>query len=211
MNYEVRRDDRSDRATDGPGSTARMYRDRHRLRPDVLVLEDRRLMATFTVNSTADTAPASSPVSGTLRWAVKQADSASSDSTIDFNLGSGAQMITLSQGLLPLLNMHHSTTIDGSTAALTISGAGKDRVFFIFSGVSATLSDLSITGGSRTAAGGGVIERGGADAFRLYDQREHLRLRRRPRQRRHDDALRLHGQRQPGAGRWQGSTTCPAV
>ncbi len=60
------------------------------------MLEDRRLLATFAVTSTGDTLDGNNnPTTGTLRWAVEQANLASTPSTIDFNLGSGAQMITL--------------------------------------------------------------------------------------------------------------------
>ena len=48
---------------------------RHRLRPALVLLEDRCLMSgVFTVTSTADSAPATNPTMGTLRWAVQQAD-----------------------------------------------------------------------------------------------------------------------------------------
>ena len=46
-------------------------RQRRRMRPTVLALEDRRLLSTFTVTSTLDNGSA-----GTLRWAVGQANSA---------------------------------------------------------------------------------------------------------------------------------------
>ena len=122
MSCDAMRDERQDRASAGRGPTARRHRDRRRLRPDLLVLEDRRLMATFTVNSTADTLTGGLPTSGTLRWAVEEADGASSDSTIDFDLGAAAQMIALSQGQLELSNTNYSTAIDGPTAGLTVSG-----------------------------------------------------------------------------------------
>ena len=55
----------------GWGARSRSRRgDRHRLRPELLALEDRRLLSTFTVNSTADDGS-----SGTLRWAIGQANS----------------------------------------------------------------------------------------------------------------------------------------
>ena len=55
--------------------------------------------ATFVVTKTADDGSA-----GTLRWAVDQADSVQSTSTITFNLGSTPQTVTLSQGQLELSN-----------------------------------------------------------------------------------------------------------
>ena len=125
MNCDAMQAERQDRSSAGRGPTARRHRTRCRLRPDLLVLEDRRLMATFTVNSTADTLTGGIPTSGTLRWAVDQADLASSDSTIDFDLGASAQMIRLSQGQLELSNATYSTAIDGPTAALPVSGGGR--------------------------------------------------------------------------------------
>src|SRR5262245_10275958 len=62
---------------------------RYRLAPAVLYLEDRRLLSTFHVNSTADDGSA-----GTFRWAIGQADVAITPSTIDFNLGNTPQTIT---------------------------------------------------------------------------------------------------------------------
>ena len=73
-------------------------RHRHRLRPALQELEGRRLPATFTVTSTADTLTKQQPTSGTLRWAVEQAESATSPSTIAFQLTSMAATITLTQG-----------------------------------------------------------------------------------------------------------------
>ena len=53
-------------------------------RPQVELMESRTLLATFTVVSTADPVTITA---GTLRWAVEQADAATTDSTIDFDLG----------------------------------------------------------------------------------------------------------------------------
>ncbi len=53
-------------------------------------------------------------------------------------------------------------TITGPAAGVTISGGGASRVFQIDSGVMATLSGLTITGGSASyLSGGGVINFGG--------------------------------------------------
>jgi len=49
-------------------------RQRRRMRPTLMALEDRRLLSTFTVNSTLDNGSA-----GTLRWAVGQANLAGTD------------------------------------------------------------------------------------------------------------------------------------
>ena len=71
-----------------------------------MALEDRRLLSTFTVTSTADDGS-----TGTLRWAVAQANSDTSPSTIDIELGTAPATITLSQGQLELSNTAQSVTI----------------------------------------------------------------------------------------------------
>jgi hypothetical protein len=141
-------------------------RNRRRLQPALLALEDRRLLSTFTVDSVADSAPADSPAQGTLRWAVEQANEATTPSTIDFNLGSSPATITLSQGQLVLSNAADSITIDGPGASsLSISGNDASRVFQVDNGVTASISGLTITGGSTGkysfSPGGGLYNDGG--------------------------------------------------
>jgi len=52
----------------------RRGRPRHRARPEILLLEDRRLMATFVVTDPTDSLSGGVPAPNTLRWAVDQAD-----------------------------------------------------------------------------------------------------------------------------------------
>ena len=75
---------------EGAGCRVKPQGDRHRLRPVLLALEDRRLLSAFTVTSTADDGSV-----GTLRWAVAQANSDTSASTIDIELGTAPATITL--------------------------------------------------------------------------------------------------------------------
>ena len=84
-------------------------------------LEDRRLLSTFPVTSTADDG---SP--GTLRWAVAGADADTSPSTIVFELGTAAEGVTLTQGPLDLSNTSESVAIyEGpGEGPVTISGNG---------------------------------------------------------------------------------------
>ena len=78
-------------------------RERNRLKPVVLMLEERRLLATFTVTSTGDTTDGSgNPTSGTLRWAAEQAATATDPVTINFDLGSSPATITLAELLNPV-------------------------------------------------------------------------------------------------------------
>ena len=94
---------------------------RNRLRPALVQLEDRQLLTSFQVTSPNDGFNSDgSPVSGTLRWAVEQADSATSPSTITFDLAEGT-VILFSKGSDPLAltNTAEPTTITGP-------GAGAD-------------------------------------------------------------------------------------
>ena len=59
---------------------------RHRRRPECLVLEDRRLLATINVTSAADDGSAN-----TLRWAIGVANTADTPTSIDIELGTGAR------------------------------------------------------------------------------------------------------------------------
>ena len=90
--------------------------------PDFHDLERRMMPATFTVTSTTDPPTLTS---GTLRWAVEQADAATTPSTINFDLGSSPQTITLTQGQLELTNTADAITIDGpGSSLLNVSGGG---------------------------------------------------------------------------------------
>ena len=63
--------------------------------------------------------------------------------------------------------------IDGPGAGLvTVSGGDSVGVFEVESGVTATLSGLTISGGSTTGNGGGVVQPRHGDAHRLHDQRQ---------------------------------------
>ena len=122
---------------------------RHVRRPFLESLEARQLLATFTVTSTADDGG-----SGTLRYAVGEANAATTPSTIDFDLGTSPATIMLTQGQLELSNYFYGITIDGPGASmLTISGNNASRVFEVDYGINASISGLTITGGSTTGQG----------------------------------------------------------
>ncbi len=127
----------------------RRARSERRLRPDLLALEGRSLLSTFTVTSAADSAPAGDPVANTMRWAVEQADNATSPSAIEIQLGTSAATITLQQGQLELSNTTNSVAIyDGpGEGAVTISGNNSSRVFLVNDGVTASFSGLTIADG----------------------------------------------------------------
>jgi len=146
----------------------RKYALRHRssqLIPNLEVLEHRQLLSTFPVTSTADDGS-----SGTLRWAIAQDNSASSPSAIEFELGTTAATITLSQGVLDLTNTRYSVTIyDGpGQGPVTISGNGASQVFQVSQNVTASISGVTITGGSASGSGSGGPSQGNGGA--IYNQ-----------------------------------------
>jgi hypothetical protein len=133
-------------------------RTRRRLVPELARLEKRELLSTFDVTSTADDGSA-----GTLRQAIAEANAATSPSTIDFQLPSMPATITLTRGQLSLSNKSAAITIDGPGAdLLSISGNHLSTVMAVYSGVTALLSGLTITGGapSNNSEGGGLYIRG---------------------------------------------------
>ena len=101
---------------------------------------------------------------GTLRWAVAQANAASSPSEIEIDLGTSAATITLSQGQLELSDTSASIAIyDGpGQGPVTISGNGASRVFQIDSQVTATITGLTIANGTANGNGGGIYNANGA-------------------------------------------------
>src|SRR5262249_6666866 len=100
--------------------------------------------------------------SGTLRWAIAQANAATLSTAIEFDLGTAPATITLSQGQLELSNTAKPVTIyDGSgQGPVTISGNNSSRVLEVDQGVTASLSGLTITGGSTSENGGGLYNHG---------------------------------------------------
>ncbi len=121
---------------------------RRRLRPTVMALEGRTLLSTtIVVNNPTDT-----PVAGQidLRQAIGQANSDGGGDTIQFDstVFSTPQTITLTSGQLELTGTTAPTTITGPGAnLLSVSGGGSSRVFQIDSGVTASISGLTITDG----------------------------------------------------------------
>ncbi|MGO9913725.1 MAG: beta strand repeat-containing protein [Isosphaeraceae bacterium] len=122
--------------------SSRLSRQRRR-RATLEWLEDRTLLSPYQVTSTLDSS--NPPASGTLRWAVQQAN-ANAGSSIEFELGTGASTITLLSGQLELTKS--VTIFDGTgQGPVTISGNNASRVFQIDSGVTASITGVTITGG----------------------------------------------------------------
>src|SRR5262249_6516379 len=113
-------------------------------------LEDRTLLATYTVTLAGDAGSAdpsdSTGLSGDIRYAVTQADQpATAGSTIKFNTARTGPVITLSNGEL---RVARDMTIRGPGAGnLTISGGSgaASRIFEINSGVTASISGLTLS------------------------------------------------------------------
>jgi hypothetical protein len=133
-------------------------RGRLRLRPTLLALEGRTLLSTFTVNSTADDGS-----TGTLRWAIDQANQNGQASTITFSsLFNSPQTITLSGGTLALTDTPGTTITGPGANLLTLNGNDAENggpVFEVSDGAVAELSGLTITGGDGVGddVGGGVF------------------------------------------------------
>ena len=100
----------------------------------------------FIVTNTSNSAT----VSGSLPWAVAQADTATSNATITFDAADfpTATTITLA-GMLTLSNTAHSITIDGSGAGpIIISGNYLNQIMMVNSGVNAILTKLNLVDAS---------------------------------------------------------------
>ena len=124
--------------------------DRHRVRPELLELEERRLLATFTVSSTADDGSA-----GTLRSAIAEVNGTTGSNTIQFDptVFHSIQTITLTASQLELSNTKGRQTIIGPAAGVIVSGGNQSRILQVDNGVKTSISGLTITKGYASAPG----------------------------------------------------------
>jgi hypothetical protein len=108
------------------------------------------------VSNTGDSGP------GSLRQAILDANAQGGAETITFDAAAFAtpQTITLSSGQLELSDTSGTETITGPAARVTVNGGGNSRVFQIDSGVTASISGLTITG-RRGGNGAGLYNAGG--------------------------------------------------
>ena len=107
----------------------------------------KRYIQGITVTNTDDSG------AGSLRQALEDA---CDGSTINFDLpGGGPHTITLTSGALALTSDLTISNTSGET--VTVNGGGTDRVFVINSGMTATISNLTITGGFNNEDGGAAI------------------------------------------------------
>ena len=202
----MRSNSASDQRRSGRGTVEGRNRRRWRMRPALLVLEERTLLSTIVVNNPTDT-----PVAGQidLRQALVQANSMGGAETISFDktVFKTPQTITLTGTQLELSDTTGNETITGPTAGVTVSAGGLSRVFQVDPGVNASISGLTITRGKPATppAGASALRRrrpgeprGNGRAGQLHNQRQHLpHFRRRPGHLlRHNHADQLHRQRQ---------------
>lgn len=128
-------------------------------------LENRRLLTTFTVASSADTFDAfrgdgiAADVSGatTLRAAVQEANARSGADTI--NLGAGTYFLNIAgfddDAIFGDLDITDNLTITGAGASQTIiDGNDLDRILHVRPGVSVIVSGVTIRNGNAVNAGG---------------------------------------------------------
>ena len=118
------------------------------------------IVPSFVVDITADY---SDPTDGntSLREAIASANVLPGHTiTFDPTVFASAQTITLAGLQLDLSDTSGTETITAPAAGLTVSGGGLSRVFQVDAGVTASLSGLTITGGS-AASGGGLYNDGG--------------------------------------------------
>ena len=92
-------------------------------------------------------------MTGSLRWAVEQADQAGGAAVVDFSatVFNTPQTITLNDLLTPIVMNTGVTsiTINGpGSGLLTVNGGGDGAVFQIDSGVDATIEGMTITNAS---------------------------------------------------------------
>ncbi len=170
-----------------PGQRARLTRRKPRQRAPlrVEILEDRTVLSTFTVTTTADNGDNTNPVAGSLRWAINQVnadqtDSSTNPDTIAFNItaasdaaggGTGYNATTGVATILPQIVLptdYNPVIIDGytqgqgttlaaspNTLPLTGSNAGDNAVQKIILDGSNISSQVD---GLAIAAGGGTVQ-----------------------------------------------------
>lgn len=135
-------------------------------RPRLEVLEPRQLLATFTVDSTAD-----DDVVGTLRWAINQANATAGDDLIEFAIaGAGPHTITPLSALPTIVDR---VVIDGNSQGVSstplieidgsLAGAGVNGLTFSSLGVaSASVSRVTGLAINNFAGGAGIRIESGA-------------------------------------------------
>jgi predicted outer membrane repeat protein len=112
----------------------------------VETLESRVLLTSVVVNTTLDGNPAGLV---SLRDAIAIANSSATPTAITFSptIFATPKTITLNSTVLELSNTSQATTITGPKVGVTISGNNATRVFLIDTGVTVSMSSLTVTKG----------------------------------------------------------------
>jgi hypothetical protein len=142
-------------------------------------LEDRRVLATFTVTSLTDavvTGPGSAP--GTFRQAIYDANVSGNPDTIDFapSLAGDLKLSIADDSAIGLsaLSITSPITIQGNAAGITIKRditAPEMRFFRVASGGDLTLASINLSGGIARGINGASGQNGGsAFAGAIYNQ-----------------------------------------
>ncbi|MCA9102605.1 MAG: hypothetical protein KDA63_15705 [Planctomycetales bacterium] len=116
-------------------------------------LEDRRMLAVFTVTNNSD-GPVAAPgdLPGSLRQAIFDANLAGGADTIEFSAATYGTTLSLTDGQLTILD---DVTITGPGADnFTIDAGGASRVLRVTNSADADISGLTLTGGNADRGGG---------------------------------------------------------
>ncbi|WP_146446537.1 right-handed parallel beta-helix repeat-containing protein, partial [Botrimarina colliarenosi] len=120
--------------------------------PRIEPLEDRRLLAVFTVTNLDDAGP------GTLRDAIGLANNSAGADQIVFAGAAAYGAIALTNGALEVTDTLTITSVDASGNVRTIDAQQRSRVFHFSSATGdLTLEGLRVTGGLSESAGGGIL------------------------------------------------------
>ena len=124
---------------------------RRNSRPRVEFLEERTLLSVDLVSNSNDSG------AGSLRNAIANA---SAGDTIEFNMTAGfvTSPIVISNAELTI--SQNLKIIGPGPGELSIDAENSSTVFHVSSGVSATISGLTVTGGTTGGAGGGLVNEG---------------------------------------------------
>ena len=128
-------------------------RARNGLKPQLVQLEDRQLLANFTVSNTLDSITNGVAATGSLRWAVQQAELNGGTDVINFSttVFNTPQTIALVSPIETTASAPMITINGPGASLLTIDGNGS--AFQVDSGVAAVISGMTFTksGGSTGA------------------------------------------------------------
>ncbi len=132
------------RLHDTQGAAGQGRRERLRLRPAILFLEGRQLLATLNVTNTKITGP------GSLSAAIQTADSNKQSNTIEFtgSVFNSPQTIDVFSAL-KLTDTTGKQTIVGPSQRVTLEAIDSTDVLSVSANVKASISGLTLKGGTR--------------------------------------------------------------